>query len=63
MPAELPKGREALFVGDCILDNLCLNSFGMSQGHAKTNGAAIVLHKQGVAIQMEFLGKVLHDLR
>ena len=48
---------------DGILDNHRLNSSGMSQGHTKTNRAAVVLHEQGVVIQMQLFRKVLYNLR
>jgi len=48
-------------VRDGILDNHRLNSFGMSQGHTKADRAAVVLHEQGVAIQIQLLRKVLHE--
>ena len=35
----------------------------MSQGHTETNRAAVVLHEQCIAIQMQLLCEVLHDLR
>src|SRR5436305_322170 len=34
----------------------------MSQGHAKTNGAAVVLHVERVARESERFGEVIHDL-
>jgi hypothetical protein len=34
----------------------------MSQGHAKTHGAAIILHVKGVVGEAERLGEVIRDL-
>ncbi len=62
MTAGLPKEEIGPLRARRISDDHRLNSFGMSQGHTKTNRAAVVPHEQSVAIQMQLLRKVLHDL-
>jgi hypothetical protein len=45
-----------------VLDDERLDPVRMGQGHAKTHGAAVVLHVQRVAREPEPLGEMIHDL-
>src|SRR5450432_16291 len=48
-PPRLPDRAQALVVRDSILDDETLDSIRMGQGHAKTHGAAVILHVKRVA--------------
>ena len=45
-----------------VLNDERLDPLGMSQGHAKTNRAAVILHVKGIARESECFGKMIHDL-
>ena len=45
-----------------VLNDERLDPVRMSQGHAKTNGAAVILHVKRVARESERFGEVIHDL-
>ena len=46
-----------------VLNDECLDPVRMGQGHAKTHGAAVILHVKRVAREAERFGEVIHDLR
>ena len=48
-------------MGDRVLDDERLDALGMREDHAKTDGAAVVLHIQVVAGETEGFGEVIHD--
>ena len=43
-----------------VLDDESLDSIRMGQGHAKTHGAAVILHVKRVAREPKSLGEVIH---
>jgi len=45
-----------------VLNSHRLHLFRMNKSHTKSNGAAIVLHEEGVPIQLQLAGDVLHQL-
>src|SRR5580693_6849476 len=49
-------------MGDGVLHDQSLDAIGMLQSHAKTDGAAIVLHVERVAREGERFAEVIHDL-
>jgi hypothetical protein len=59
--------RQRISRKDCKMQSLVpqidsrkrLNLFRMSQSHPETDGAPVVLHKECVAIQMQFFCKIL----
>jgi len=64
-----PKGppcfrirRQSFVVRNSVLDDERLDPVRMGQGHAKTYGAAVILHVKRVAREPERFGKVIHDL-
>src|SRR6266851_3999360 len=60
---RLPIRPQTFVVPDSILDDERLDALRMSQGHAKTDRAAVILHVNGAAREPERFGKVIHDLR
>jgi hypothetical protein len=49
-------------VRHCVLDDESLNPFRMSQGFAKTHGAAVILHVERIVRKPERFGEARHDL-
>ena len=45
-----------------VLDDQRFDPLRMRQHHAKTNGAAVILHVKRVVREPERLGEVIHDL-
>jgi len=43
-----------------ILDDEALDSVRMGQGHAKTHGAAVILHESVLAREPKNFGEVIH---
>src|ERR1700693_5845390 len=58
-----PQGRQTFLVSARILDDHRLDFLWMSQSHAESHWAAVVLHEECVVIQMHLVGEVLHYLR
>ena len=50
-------------MGDSILDDQRLNPFRMRERKAKADRAAIVLHEENVAMQIESHRELIHDGR
>ena len=61
-PPRLPIRPQAFIVRHSVLDDESLDPLRMGQSHAKTHGAAVILHVQRVAREPERLGEVIHDL-
>ena len=61
-PPRLPMRPQAFVVRHSVLDDEILDPVQMGQGHAKTHGAAVILHVQRVAREPERFGEVVHDL-
>ena len=61
-PPRLPIRPQALVVRHSVLDDESLDPVRMRQGHAKTHGAAVILHIKRVAREPECFGEVIHDL-
>src|SRR6266446_2234520 len=59
-PTRLPDRAQAFVVRRSILDNETLDSIRMRQGHAKTHGAAVILHVKRVAREPKSIGEVIH---
>src|SRR5258707_10884684 len=59
-PTRLPDRAQTLVVRNGILDYETLDSVRMSQGHAKTHGAAVILHVKRVAREPKSFGEVIH---
>src|SRR5712671_4749013 len=59
-PTRLPDRAQTLVVRHGILDYETLDSARMSQGHAKTHGAAVILHVKRVAREPKSFGEVIH---
>ena len=59
---RLPIRAEAFVVCDCVLNNKSFNALRMGKCHAKTDGAAVILHVKRVAREPERFGEVIHDL-
>ena len=47
-------------MGDGVLDDQRVDPLGVSQRHAETDGASVVLHVEGVARQPHRLREVIH---
>jgi hypothetical protein len=56
-----PVDAEAFIVGDGILDYESLDALGVRQSHAKADGAAVVLHVEGVTREADGLREAFHD--
>ena len=59
---RLPIRPQAFIVCHGVLNDESLYALRMRQGHAKTHGAAIILHVKRVAREPERFGEVIHDL-
>jgi hypothetical protein len=57
----LPQRAETVLVGDGVLDDECVESFGIRDREPETHRAAVVLHDQGAAAQAENLGETADD--
>src|SRR5947207_14007242 len=62
LTSRFPIRAQTFVVRYRVLDDESFNPFRMSQGHAKTNGAAVILHIKRVAREPECFGEVIHDL-
>src|SRR5882762_892186 len=60
-PACLPNRSETFLVRHSVLDNERLDSLRMNQDHAKTHGAAVILHVKRVAREPKSFREVIHD--
>jgi hypothetical protein len=61
-PPCLPQRAKALIVRHRVLDNERLDPFRVGKDHAKTHGAAIVLHVERIAREPERFGEAYYDL-
>ena len=68
-PRDLSKTRaassnraEAFVVCDCVLNNKSFYALRVRKCHAKTNGAAVILHVKRVPRESERFGEVIGDL-
>src|SRR5438034_8128561 len=61
LTSRFPIRAQTFVVRYRVLDNESFSPFRMSQGHAKTNGAAIILHVKSVVGKPECFGEVIHD--
>src|SRR5258707_5145527 len=59
-PTRLPDRTQTLIVRYSILDYETLDSVRMGQGHAKTHGAAVILHVKRVARETKSFSEVSH---
>src|SRR5207302_8628233 len=59
-PTRPPDRAQALVMRHSILDDETLGSVRMGQGHAKTHGAAVILHVKRVAREPKSFGEVTH---
>src|SRR5216684_1572499 len=59
-PACFPNRSQTFVVRNGVLNNERLDSVRMGQGHAKTHGAAVILHVKRVAREPKSFGEVIH---
>src|SRR5205807_10649289 len=59
-PPRCPVRTKTFVVSDCVLNDESLYLLGMGQGHAKTHGAAVILHVKRVAREPKSFGEVIH---
>ena len=59
---RLPIRPQAFVVSHSVLNDESLDPVRMGQGHAKTNGSAVILHVKRVAREPERSGEVIHNL-
>src|SRR6266446_4698098 len=59
-PTRFPDSTQTLVVRHSILDYETLDSGWMGQGHAKTHGAAVILHVKRVAREPKSFGEMIH---
>src|SRR5579864_4870994 len=59
---RLPVLAKTFVVRDCILNNERFCALRMRKHHAKTYGAAVILHIEGVTLEPERFGEVIHEL-
>src|SRR6266481_9237547 len=59
-PACFPNRSQTFVVRNGVLNNERLYSVRMNQDHAKTHGAAVILHVKRVAREPKSFGEVIH---
>src|SRR6266404_8928374 len=61
-PPCAPQRRQALLVGNRILDDDALDLFGVGNCHPHPHRTAIVMKKKGIAAQFKRVGEIPHYL-
>ena len=61
LPARFPERAQALFVGDCVLDDDGTDALRVGERHPESNGPAIVLHEQDMVCDPKLGGELTHQ--